>query len=158
MPLLIAVLISWLFIIVFALIPKRLNFVEFIFSYFVTTIIITSTFTLMDINLHKVVIDKRPEYAFAIIIIRTILFPTVFMVSVNGVWAPFGPVRKFGVGIFPFFVILGTHWAFKAMGVLKLQGLSVWFLFALILLFTGAIHVLSWGFTKLRVAGGATQF
>ncbi|GEO25899.1 hypothetical protein AAC03nite_16840 [Alicyclobacillus acidoterrestris] len=76
-------LFAWSSVILFSLLPKRLSVLDFAFLYCVILILTTATFTVFDVNLHYVTIQRTPMIAFSTIIVRIVTIPVLIMIAVD---------------------------------------------------------------------------
>ncbi|WP_108671640.1 hypothetical protein [Peribacillus acanthi] len=83
MSLAICVLITWIVIIILHAIPKKLSELDMVFLYFMNTIFEVSIFTILHINLNKLVVSHDVEKSFADLVIRLIMIPLVFVITAN---------------------------------------------------------------------------
>jgi hypothetical protein len=83
MSLAICTLITWLVIIVFSLIPKKLDEIEMVFLFFVNTIFELSIFTIFHVNLKWLEVNHSMEKSFADLVLRIGLIPIVFIITSN---------------------------------------------------------------------------
>lgn len=75
-------LLSWLVLIVFAIVPIGLKLTEIIFLYFLIGIFTISLFTILDVNLQWVPLTRSVEGSFAMYLNRFILIPFQILLAV----------------------------------------------------------------------------
>jgi hypothetical protein len=77
----ICILITWLVICIFSIIPKSLKDVDMIFIYFINTIFELSVFTIFHINMRWINVGARIDQSLADLVLRLIMIPLVFVIS-----------------------------------------------------------------------------
>ena len=83
MSLAVCVLITWVVIIAFSLIPKKLDEIEMVFLFFVNTIFELSIFTIFHVNLKWILVNHSVEKSFADLVLRVVMIPVVFIITTN---------------------------------------------------------------------------
>lgn len=79
----VCVLITWLVIIIFSLIPKKLTELEMVILFFVNTIFELSVFTILHVNLKWLIVSQTVEKSFADLVIRLLMIPFIFLITTN---------------------------------------------------------------------------
>lgn len=83
MSLAICALITWIVIIVFSFIPKKLNEIEMVFLFMVNTIFELSIFTIFHVNLKWLIVNQSVEKSFSDLVLRLVMIPIVFIITTN---------------------------------------------------------------------------
>ncbi|QOR64765.1 hypothetical protein IM538_12940 [Cytobacillus suaedae] len=83
MALAVYVIITWLVILCFTLLPKKLSFIENSFVFLIMSIIIKNSFTIVGLNLKWIESNKEPEIFLAYFLYRTIIYPFALLFLVN---------------------------------------------------------------------------
>jgi hypothetical protein len=81
MSLAIIAVVTWLVMIVFAIIPKRFTLSEIVFLYIISSIMTVTVFTIIDVDLHWVPTTRSPEKSLALDICRFIAIPLLLIMS-----------------------------------------------------------------------------
>ena len=97
MALAVIALFSWMVVIVFAVVPKKLTLTDFIFIYFVCVIVTITLFTVLDVNLQWVPTTRDVEKSFALHICRFIEIPLMVILSANLLQANFRSWRRWAL-------------------------------------------------------------
>ncbi len=74
---------TWLVVIAFTLIPKKLSEIEWVFVYFANTVFELSIFTILHINLRWITISHSVEKSLADLVLRLFMIPLVFVITAN---------------------------------------------------------------------------
>lgn len=146
MQLPIFVLIAWLTVSVFALIPKKLDTVDFLFLYFISFILTTSAFTLFDVNLHIVTISRTAAGSAATIVSRMITIPILIMAAVNAL-QPGGHRWSRGFAIICWLTLAGLDWLLNRYHVIQFHNWNTWHASISYLTFIAIAWFLMWCFT-----------
>jgi hypothetical protein len=77
------IFVTWIIIIVVSVIPKMLSEWDMVSLYFINTILVISTFTVLDLNLEYMTVSDNAEKAIGVMIYRMIAIPLVLIISAN---------------------------------------------------------------------------
>jgi hypothetical protein len=83
MPIIIGTVVTWIALIVFSLIPKKLTPFEMIFLFCVDTIFELSIFSILHINLKFIVVEPGVSNGIADLMFRLIELPLLIVVTSN---------------------------------------------------------------------------
>lgn len=83
MSLAVCVFITWIIIIFFSLIPKKLSELDMVIIYFFNVIFELSIFTILHVNFKIIVVSHTFEHSFADLVLRFIFVPLVFVITAN---------------------------------------------------------------------------
>ncbi|WP_286230239.1 hypothetical protein [Neobacillus mesonae] len=99
--------VTWLVIIVFAIMPKGLTLVEMIFTYFVSSILTVIIFSILDVNLHWVPASKDVEKGVALNICRFVEIPLLLIIGASILNSRLRPITRWllAAAIYLFFMI-----------------------------------------------------
>jgi len=143
------IFIAWIVIVVFAIAPKRIALVDIVFLYFITVILITSTFTFLDVNLHAVTVSRSVGKSFAAIISRMIPIPLLLIISVNALRSSLQVKYKWWIGCAVLLVLTAYDWLLKWSDVIMYRNWNVLYVFVMYSLFMAVINLIAWWFVNL---------
>jgi len=95
MNLAIFVLIAWIIITVYLLVPKKLNLNETILLFFFYTIITITIFTIIDLNLKLIQHSNKTESFISLWVHRNIIIPMSLIILVNLILTFTSKVKKY---------------------------------------------------------------
>lgn len=125
-------LITWIVLIIFTVMPKKLSELDMIFLYFVNTIFELSVFTIVHINLKWLTVSHGVEESFADLILRLIMIPVVFVIATNILLYSWKFLKwMILIGIIIFFIMLS--FLLEKLGVIILNH---WNIFYTIIMFS----------------------
>lgn len=83
MSLAVCIFITWIAILILAMIPKKLTLLEMVFLFFVCTIFELSIFTVIHLNLHWIIVSKSIEKSLADLVMGLVCIPIVMVITSN---------------------------------------------------------------------------
>lgn len=125
--LLICACIAWVTIILFAIIPKRLSILDFIFLYCIVLCLTSTSLTILVLNLHVIKIPMPTIDLWAVTVFRMITVPLLILMLMNALQ---GTLRWFIS--FSILMVLTTHdWVLYRFKVIHYRLLYPWTLIVL---------------------------
>lgn len=149
MPLLICACIAWLTIILFAIIPKRLSILEFVFLYFILLSLTSTWFTVLELNFQIIKIPMPSIDLWAVTVFRVLTVPLQILMAIN-VLQPFKERKCRWILSGVIWLALTLHdWALYQFNVIHYHLLYTWPLLALAYLVLMIITwCLTWWYTR----------
>ncbi len=127
MVLAIFVLIAWIIISVYLLVPKKLTLVENIFIFFSATILIINIATIVDLNLGLVQSSKVPEKFLAMWLQRNIIDPIFIVIFINFIFYNIRVIKKMGIMLIVILVLNLVEFVAIQLGVKTYKGWNTLF-------------------------------
>ena len=118
---------AWLAIIVFALLPEKVNKVTNVIVYFVTSIIDINklTLNLSTYSLIKPVISYTNWLA--LVIYRDITMSLILLIFINVLFTTTDRKRKWGITILTFFLLLGGSQLLRILSIIQYTGWTIFY-------------------------------
>lgn len=111
--------VTWLVIIVFAIIPKRFTLVEMFFLYFVSAIISCTMFAILDVNLQWVPASRNVEKGIALNIGRFIEVPLILMIAAEMLNSQIQVLKRWGIALAICLFITIDDWLYLSTGIVE---------------------------------------
>ncbi|WP_456275281.1 hypothetical protein [Bacillus sp. AK128] len=83
MALTIFIILTWLVIMTFIILPKSFSFTENSFLFLLMSIIVKNTFTIVGLNLEWIKGSEKPELFLSYLLYRTIIYPLLLVIMIN---------------------------------------------------------------------------
>lgn len=144
MQLLICVCIAWLTISLFAIIPKKLFILDFVFLYGILLSITSTTFTILELNFHIIKEPMSGTNLWAVTVFRVITVPLLILISMNALYTLEERISVWIIFLV-IWVVLTTHdWALYRF---KVIGYNLSYTFILLGIAYLSLIFITWGFT-----------
>lgn len=146
-------LVTWIVIIVFAIVPKRFTLVEMAFLYLVSSILTVTIFSILVSNLHWIPASRDVEKALALHICRFIEIPLLLIMSSDILNSSLRPRIRWliVITICIFFVV--NDWILVSLGILVFKKWNYLFAFINHSFFICSLGLISRWFIRLKQGG-----
>jgi hypothetical protein len=119
LALFVCVFITWVFVILIFIIPKTLSGMDMVILFFVNTVLVVSTFTILSMNLEYLLVSNVLEKVVGVMIYRMFAIPLVLIISANVFrYAVARLVRCVILCLVWFFLIFMDH-VFSKLGMIQ---------------------------------------
>lgn len=147
------VLIAWVMIIIFFLIPKSLDWKENMIMFFSLSIIIISLSTVLDLNLKLIQTSKKVEMFVPVWLFRNIIIPLIFIVFLNLFNFSKNKLKKIGIAALTIAGVFLIEKVTLITGIIKHTGWNQYYTLLTII----TLMTFSFFFAKLvnRIGKGA---
>src|SRR4051812_33311128 len=122
-------LVTWLVIMVFAIVPKRFTLVEMVFLYFVSSILSVTIFSILVVNLHWIPASKDMEKALALDICRFIEIPLLLIMSSDILNSPLRTRTRWLIATAICILLVVNDWILVSLGILVFRKWNYFFAF-----------------------------
>jgi hypothetical protein len=146
MQLPVCALLSWLTIILFAKIPKKLSILDIVFLYCVIIIISEPTYTFFELNMHSVTVPRVGTSVISVGICRLITIPLFIIMAVNALLS-FGKMSKWGLSIIIWFGLVIFDFILNRFHIIEFHYPLEWQLVSSLITNLGFI-IIGWGLMK----------
>lgn len=127
-------LAAWIVISWFAWLPTKLPIANNLCLYFCISLLTTSTFSALNMNLQRIVDSDRIEFYFCLEFGRFILHPVLLLLFTNVFFTARSAALRWGMALLTFVALCSVHLSFKLLGVISFHH---WNLFQSMLMFAG---------------------
>ncbi|MGG1397288.1 hypothetical protein ABE288_05580 [Bacillus salipaludis] len=142
MQLLICTCIAWFTIILFAIVPKRVSILDFVFLYCIVISLTSTSFTILELNLQIIKIPIPNIDLWAVTVFRMITTPLLILTSINALQPSVKRKRRW-IMSFVILIALTTHdWSLSHFNVIHYRILYPYPFIGLAYL---ALILISWG-------------
>ncbi len=111
-------LAAWLVIALFAVLPKKLPVTENLCVFFCTSLLMTSAFTTLSINLKRIETSDRLDFFFCREFGRFIIFPVLLLVFTNVFFIVRTAALRWGIALFTLATLCSVHFSFRFLGII----------------------------------------
>lgn len=146
MQLPVCTIIAWLTIILFALMPKRLSTIDFVFLYCVVLSLSATSYTFFELNLHSVTVPRTGGTFVTAAICRLITIPLLIMMSVDALQTSAGRRPQWLTSIAIWFALTMFDWGLSRFNVITYHHSFGWHLIGTSITYLGFIAI-PWGLT-----------
>jgi hypothetical protein len=142
MQLLVCACIAWVTIILFAIIPKRLSILDFVFLYCIVLSLTSTSFTILELNYHIIKIPSLGTDLWAVTVFHVITAPLLILMAMNAL-QPSEERKPQWIMVFAIWIELTTHdWALYRFKVIHYHLSYSWPLIGLAYL---GLIIITWG-------------
>ncbi|MBB6451839.1 small-conductance mechanosensitive channel [Salirhabdus euzebyi] len=114
MEFLIYLILSWISITIYALLPKKLKVVEVIFVFFVGSILVMNLFTIVEYNFELITLTTETDKYFSLLLYRSVILPVVLLTFITILQTVESNVHKWGSSLFLYgFILLVEYLGIK---------------------------------------------
>lgn len=114
-------LAAWIVITLFAILPNKLPITENICVFFCTTLLMTSSFTTLSINLNRLVTNDRLDFYFCREFGRYIMYPVLLLLFTNIFFTARSTALRWGIALLTYAALYSIHFSFKLLGIVSFQ-------------------------------------
>ncbi len=112
-------LAAWIVIALFAVLPKKLPVTENLCVFFCTSLLMTSAFSTLSLNLNRIVTSDKLEFFFCREFGRYIIFPVLLLVFTNVFFTARSAALRWGTALFTFAALCSVHFSFKILRIIS---------------------------------------
>lgn len=109
-------MVAWIVIVLFAILPKKLPITENMCVFFCCSLLMTSTFSTLTINLQRFVISDRLDFYFCREIGRYIIYPVLLLAFTNVFFTARLAAMRWGMAILTFTALCSVHFLYRLLG------------------------------------------
>lgn len=109
-------LVAWIVIVLFAILPKKLPITENLCVFFCCSLLLTSTFEILALNLQRFVTTDRLDFYFCREMGRYIIYPVLLLVFTNVFFSVRLTAMRWGTAILTFAALCSVHFLYRLIG------------------------------------------
>jgi hypothetical protein len=121
MQLLVCVCFAWVTILLFAITPKRLSILDFVFLYCIVLSLTSTSFTILELNFHVLNIPSGSNLL-AATVFRVITVPLLILMFMNAIHRKPQWLVSFSIWI----ALISHDWALHRFKVINYHLLNIW--------------------------------
>ncbi|MFK9091689.1 hypothetical protein [Bacillus salipaludis] len=146
-------LVTWIVIIVFAIVPKRFTLVEMVFLYLASSILTVTIFSILVSNLHWIPASKDVEKALALHICRFVEIPLLLIMSSDILNSPLRIRTRWLIAITIIIFLVVNDWILVSLGILVFKKWNYMYAFIDHSFFVASLSLIARWFIHLKQEG-----
>jgi hypothetical protein len=111
-------LIAWIVVTWFAILPNKLPITENLCVFFGSSLLMTSAFSTLNINLNRVVTSDRLDFYFCLEFGRYIIYPLLLLLFTNIFFSARSAALRWETALFTFAALCSIHFSYKLLRVI----------------------------------------
>lgn len=146
-------IITWIVIIVFAIVRNRFTLVEIVFLYFTSCILTVTIFAILVVNLQWVPAGDSVEKAIALDICRFVEIPLLLILSADVLNSSLRRHKRWLIATLIGTLLVINDWILVSLGILEFRKWNYFYDFIAFLFFISTMSLIARWFNQLKQGG-----